>query len=89
MKAWFGLLQDVKVVDLNRLLKAHGVRLVVKKSKDWGKNVSVTAHTVGAPAKRQRIAALKAQEGHVANEDAERMAAGFGAALELTKAAVG
>lgn len=46
MKAWFGLLQEVKVVDLNRLLKPHGVRLVVKKSKDWGKNVSVTAHSV-------------------------------------------
>lgn len=54
MKAWFGLLQDVKVVDLNRLLKAHGVRLVVKKSKDWGKNVSVTAHAVGVQAKRSR-----------------------------------
>ena len=54
MKAWFGLLQDVKVVDLNRLLKLHGVRLVVKKSKDWGKNVSVTAHAAGAPAKRGR-----------------------------------
>lgn len=54
MKAWFGLLQDVKVVDLNRLLKSHGVRLVVKKSKDWGKNVSVTAHAVGTPAKRSR-----------------------------------
>ena len=54
MKAWFGLLQDVKVVDLNRLLKSHGVRLVVKKSKDWGKNVSVTAHPIGAAAKRTR-----------------------------------
>ena len=89
MKAWFGLLQDVKVVDLNRLLKPHGVRLVLKKSKDWGKNVSVTAHAVEAPTKRQRIAALKAMEGHVAKEDADRMAAGFGAALDITKAAVG
>ena len=54
MKAWFGLLQDMKVVDLNRLLKSHGVRLVVKKSKDWGKNVSVTAHATGVVVKRVR-----------------------------------
>ena len=54
MKAWFGLLQDVKVTDLNRLLKPHSVRLVVKKSKDWGKNVSVTAHAAAVPAKRSR-----------------------------------
>lgn len=54
MKAWFGLPQDVKVVDLNRLLKSHGVRLVVKKSKDWGKNVSVTAHATGVVVKRAR-----------------------------------
>ena len=60
MKAWFGLLQDVKVVDINRLLKSHGVRLVVKKSKDWGKNVSVTAHAVGAPAKRARATKVPA-----------------------------
>ena len=88
MKAWFGLLQDMKVVDLNRLLKSHGVRLVVKKSKDWGKNVSVTAHAIGVSTKRQRISALKAAEGHVSKVDADRMAAGFGAALDQTKAAV-
>lgn len=46
MKALFGTWSDFKVSDLNRLLKPHGVRLVLKRSKDWGKNVSVTAHPV-------------------------------------------
>lgn len=76
MKAWYGEWKDVKVVDLNRILKAHGVRLVVKKSKEWGKNCTVTAHGVLV---RKRAA----------KEDADRMAAGFGAALDQTKAAVG
>lgn len=48
MKAWYGEWKDVKVVDLNRILKAHGVRIVVKKSKEWGKNCTVTAHPVVA-----------------------------------------
>ena len=85
MKAWFGLQQDVKVVDLNRLLKPHGVRLVVKKSKDWGKNVSITAHALGAAAKRSR----KPAQDPAGKADADRMAAGFGAALDQTRAAVG
>ena len=46
--------QDMKVADLNRVLKPLGVRLVVKKSKDWGKRVTVTAHPIGTPAKRSR-----------------------------------
>ena len=46
MKALFGTWSDFKVSDLNRVLKPHGVRLVLKRSKDWGKNVSVTAHPV-------------------------------------------
>ena len=54
MKAWYGLLQDMKVVDLNRLLKPHGVRLVVKKSKEFGKNVCITTQTIGTTAKRTR-----------------------------------
>ena len=76
MKAWYGEWKDVKVVDLNRILKAHGVRIVIKKSKEWGKNCTVTAHSVVV---RKRVA----------KEDADRMAAGFGAALDATKAAVG
>ena len=56
MKAWFGLLQDMKVVDINRVLKPHGVRLVVKKSKDWGKNVSVTAHATVAQKRTRKPA---------------------------------
>lgn len=51
-KALFGLWSDMKVPDLNRLLKPHGVRLVLKKSKDWGLQVSVTAHPIEAPAQR-------------------------------------
>ena len=46
MKALFGLWGEFGVADLNRVLKPHGVRLVLKKSKDWGKNISVTAHAV-------------------------------------------
>jgi hypothetical protein len=56
VKALFGVISEFGVADFNRLLKPHGVRLVVKKSKDWGKNVSVTAHPVGAAAKRSRAA---------------------------------
>lgn len=55
MKAWYGEWKDVKVTDLNRLLKAHGVRIVVKKSKEWGKNCTVTAHPVVV---RKRLAAI-------------------------------
>jgi hypothetical protein len=60
VKAWYGELKDVKVVDLNRILKQHGVRLVVKKAKEWGKNVTVTAHPVVA---RKRVTAPAAVVG--------------------------
>jgi len=52
VKAWYGELKDVKIADLNRILKAHGVRLVVKRAKEWGKNVTITAHPVVA---RKRV----------------------------------
>lgn len=45
-KALFGLWSEMKVSDINRILKPHGVRLVMKWSKVWGKQVSVTAHPV-------------------------------------------
>lgn len=45
-KALFGLWSEMKVPDINRILKPHGVRLVMKRSKVWGKQVSVTAHPV-------------------------------------------
>lgn len=54
MKALFGIWGEMKPADINRILKPHGVRLVVKKSKEWGKQVNVTAHAVGVPAKRSR-----------------------------------
>jgi hypothetical protein len=53
---------DWKVADINRLLKPHGVRLVLKKSKDWGKNVSVTAHATGVVVKRVRAPKAPAVE---------------------------
>jgi len=43
-RAVFGLWSDVRIGDLNRLLKPYGVRLVLKSSRDWGDQVSVTAH---------------------------------------------
>lgn len=52
-KALFGLWSEMKVPDINRILKPCGVRLVMKRSKDWGKSVSVTAHPVET-AKRVR-----------------------------------
>lgn len=45
-RAVFGLWSDVRISDLNRLLKPYGVRLVLKSSRDWGDQVSVTAHPV-------------------------------------------
>ena len=49
MKALFGLWQDIKVSQINRLLKPFNVRLVMKKSRDWGAQVSVTAHYIKEP----------------------------------------
>ena len=46
IKALFGLWSEMRVPDINRILKPHGVRLVMKRSKVWGKQVSVTAHPV-------------------------------------------
>lgn len=54
MKALFGLWPEIKPADINRILKPHGVRLVVKKSKEWGKQVTVTAHPIAGPVKRAR-----------------------------------
>ena len=52
MKALFGVWAEMKVADINRILKPHKVRLVVKKSKEWGKQVNVTAHPIGPTVKR-------------------------------------
>lgn len=46
MKALFGLWSSFKVAQINRLLRPHNVRLVLKKSKDWGQEVSLTAHLI-------------------------------------------
>lgn len=54
LKALFGLWSDMKVADINRILKPHGVKLVSKSSKAWGKQVTVTAHPIGTAAKRSR-----------------------------------
>ena len=57
MKALFAVWGEIKVSDLNRILKPHGVKLVTKGSKAWGKQVNVTAHPVGVAAKRVRVLA--------------------------------
>mgnify|MGYP003395237931 CR=1 FL=1 len=49
MKALFGLWSSFKVAQINRLLRPHNVRLVLKKSKDWGDQVSLTAHLIKEP----------------------------------------
>ena len=63
MKALFGLWAEFGVKDLNRVLKPHGVRLVLKKSKEWGKNVSVTAHPVSTRKPRAVVAAVPPASG--------------------------
>lgn len=51
MKALFGLWSGFKVSQINRLLRPFNVRLVLKKSKDWGAPVSLTAHHIKEPEK--------------------------------------
>ena len=48
-KALFGVWADLKPADVNRILKPHGVRLVVKGSKAWGRSVNVTAQRLPLP----------------------------------------
>lgn len=48
-KALFGVWGEIKASEINRLLKAHGVRLVVKGSKLWGNKVNVTAQRLPQP----------------------------------------
>jgi TolB-like protein len=47
-KALFGVWSELKASEINRILKAHGVRLVVKGSKLWGDKVNVTAQKIEA-----------------------------------------
>lgn len=47
-KSLFGLWSDMKVSDINRLLREHNVRLVAKHSKEWGDQVAITAHSIAA-----------------------------------------
>jgi hypothetical protein len=51
MKAIFGLWGDIRVSQINRLLRPHGVRLVAKYSRDWGDQVNITAHKIEEPTK--------------------------------------
>lgn len=46
MKAVFGKWERIGVADLNRLLKAFGVRLVKKTSKEWDGQVTITAQSL-------------------------------------------
>lgn len=45
-KAVFGIWADLKVSQLNRLLRPFNVRLVVKGSKAWGDQVNVVAQAI-------------------------------------------
>ena len=66
MKALFGLWAEFGVKDLNRVLKPHGVRLVLKKSKEWGKQVNVTAHPITARKPRAVVVVPPANAGGAA-----------------------
>jgi hypothetical protein len=48
-KSVFGLWAEIKVSQLNRLLRPFNVRLVVKGSKEWGDQVAITAHRIDGP----------------------------------------
>lgn len=47
-KVVFGVWANIRISDLNRLLKPHGVRLVQKTSKQWGDAVTISAHALAA-----------------------------------------
>lgn len=49
MKAVYGLWADIKVSQLNRILRPFNVRLIVKKSREWDGQVAITAHAIPAP----------------------------------------
>ena len=49
-KSLYGPWSAVRASDLNRLLRPFQVRLIVKKSREWGECVSVTAHAIEPPA---------------------------------------
>jgi hypothetical protein len=51
IKAVFAVWNDVRVSDLNRLLRPYNVRLVIKSSKDWRGQVHISAQPVEANAK--------------------------------------
>ena len=46
MKSLFSLWVDVKVSHLNRLLRPFNVRLIEKRSKEWGDKVVITAQAI-------------------------------------------
>ena len=64
MKALFCVWSEVRLSDLNRILKPHSVKLVAKGSKAWGKQVNVTAHAV-VPTKRVRAVGIAPKHGIV------------------------
>lgn len=50
MKAIFGVGADIKVSQLNRLLRPWNVRLVAKGSRQWGDALTITAQAIEVPA---------------------------------------
>lgn len=45
-KALFGLWSEIRVSQLNRLLRPYNVRLVLKTSKNWGDQVAITVEAI-------------------------------------------
>lgn len=47
------------MADINRILKPHGVRLVLKKSKEWGESCNVTVQEAPVVVRSRAPAAVK------------------------------
>ncbi len=50
MKAVFEVWANIKVSHLNRILRPFNVRLVLKRSKEWGDRVTITAQPIDTAA---------------------------------------
>lgn len=60
-KAVFATWSNIGVADINRLLRPFDVRLVKKQSKEWGDQISLTAHPIEGGRADPAIAKLSAQ----------------------------
>ena len=58
MKAVFGLWSEIKVHQINRVLRPFNVRLIIKRSRDWGDAISITAHPIMDAVRAAQLADL-------------------------------